>query len=357
MAEPRHIRKAQRKPRLVINRLALISGRQIERRERHEDLRYEVIRAMHALEETINLLRRNHGLSMPTFQVDWDPVHTQDPTPAHTLNAYAGNTANVRVALTLDRFGDDTTADQLVRLGISHLIELAVDDKVPYSVWATEEAGGMIARIRAPIAQIASILHDVFLDMAIVHTSGQVWSGIRQKLHSIPLASAKVSFAKELGLVDTFPHGHFNDALYLPLVALARTGASPCELDLNRIVELWSNFANYVSRTAKIDLGTARADIAANIRHHINGCQVSLRKLSDEIERLSEGHYCFYFLTRGASKRNKIAQISRFFQCSSMTFRTQKWIIYPQYTELKAAHLLLHEGYVNSYPFFIGGVE
>lgn len=356
MANSHGARSALRKSSIPLTRRTLLALHERERREAAEDLRYEVARAIEAINTTVLNLRKNYGLALPYFRMQWDPVPTQNPTPAHTLDAYAGDCSAVRVSIALDPFDDDTSEAQLARHGISHLIGLEVDSSITSPTWKTNADGAMLAKIKVRLDQIAWILHDIFIDMAIIHARGQLWSELKKHLTVAELAAQKVLFARSIGPKAFHMVDIGDEALYIPISSMARINSDPTSIQLDKCIELWTEFAKHLSQTGIVNLAMTRAQIATNIlKYHINGGQISQRKLATVIDTLPEGHYRFYFLIRSSNQTKKIAHISHLFEHNPDHFRTQWWVIRARDDLSKLANILMVEGFVTTYPFYIGG--
>lgn len=360
MGRNRQLKSAQRRPGATVRRVALIGAPEVGAPALADDLRYLTRVSIDRVKETIELLRRSHGLSLPRFDADWDEVPTQTPSPASTLAAYEGTKRCVRITIHINHCVDDTTAVQLAQDGISHLVGLSIRTKLRQPVWESSAEGGMLALIQLPRAAVEAVLHDIFLDMALVHTRGQPWSGLRERLSSMELAAAKISYLKSMGFTDSYSHGDISRSLYAPLCAIA--GAVPAvggrlEFDayLRRVVEGWTKFAVFVATEEGTEIQVTADDAADRIlKEHRNGGQISRTALVAALGCLAPGHYCLFLLARKATNAHKIAQISGFFHCRPSKFRTQRWIVHPRCADNKLEHILLTEGYISRFPFYFG---
>lgn len=311
-----------------ITRRVLIGASEKERRPLLEELKRMARQGTGEVSQTAQSLRRNHGISLPALSPEWDLVQTCKPTASQTIEAFDGNRSEIRVTLHLDELVDDTTTIQLDGLGISHLIGVSISD-AEKATWQSLDSGGMIVIIDSPITTLSLILHDVLLDMAMIHAKAQPWSGIREQLNSHIIAELKSQFVRERNLLDRFPYRADGKCRYLPLAAFAR-GKDEI-LDLESYVELWSEFALFAKQNANLQLRVDREYFASQIVHsHVNGKQISLAKLSRQIDQLVPGHYCLYLLIREANTQTKVAELSTFFHASKSHFRTQRWIIHPR---------------------------
>ncbi len=90
------------------------------------------------------------------------------------------------------------------------------------------------------------------------------------------------------------------------------------------------------------------------LKSHVNAGQISASKLQSDIASLQPGRYCFYFLTRKARNRSKVAELCTFFEVPKESFRTQLWVVYPRDRRAKEASVFVSEGYVSVFPFYIG---
>lgn len=336
-----------------ITRRILIGASEKERRPLLDELKKMVRQGTGEVPQTAQSLRRNYGVSLPELSPEWDLVQTRKPTAAQTIAAFDGNRSEIRVTLHLDKLIDDTTTIQLDGFGISHLIGVSISD-ADKATWQSLDSGGMIAIIDSPVTTLSLILHDVLLDMAMIHAKAQLWSGIREHLNSHIIAELKAQFVREKNLLDHFPYKADGKCRYLPLAAFARGNDET--LNLKSYIELWSEFALFANQNANLQLRVDREHFASQIVHsHVNGKQISLAKLSRQIGQLEPGHYCLYLLIREANTQTKIAELSTFFHASKSHFRTQRWIIHPRDKHARQASIFLHERYVNVFPFYVGG--
>lgn len=348
-----------RKPHTKITRRILVAALQEERRPLLEEVRRMVRVAVEEASQTAHSLRRDHGISLPIFSPEWDLVPTAESNPSQTIAAFDGNRSEVRVTLHLDSLVDDTTTMELEGLGISHLIGISTGGL--NDSWQTAQAGGMIAVINAQVSALPALLHDVLLDMAMVHAKAQPWSGIRDQLNSHAIATLKGQFVREKDLLDDFPYGSVGECRYFPLAAFARirsigdAGSRP-RLDLLKYVTLWSEFALFAKERAGLHkLPAERENIPAQIlKSHLNAGQISPEGLRKKIAQLTPGHYCLYFLIRKAHKHAKVAELSTFFHVSKPRFRTQRWIIHARDRHAKEAAVFLSERYISIFPFYVG---
>ena len=173
-----------------ITRRVLIGVSEKERRPLLEELKRMARQGTGEVSQTAQSLRRNHGISLPALSPEWDLVQTCKPTASQTIEAFDGNRSEIRVTLHLDELVDDTTTIQLDGLGISHLIGVSISD-TEKATWQSLDSGGMIVIIDSPITTLSLILHDVLLDMVMIHAKAQPWSGIREQLNSHVIAELR----------------------------------------------------------------------------------------------------------------------------------------------------------------------
>jgi hypothetical protein len=334
----------------------LLAARQDERRPLLDDIRRIVRGAVDMLPETIQSLRRDHGISLPALSPQWDVVPTALPNPSETIAAFDGNQSEIRITLHLDSLVDNTTTVELEGLGISHLIGISTGGLK--DSWNTSEDGGMIVVVNCRVAVLSVLLHDILLDMAMIHAKSQPWSGIREQLNSHTIATLKAQFVQEIKLSGSFSYDLVGECRYFPLAAFARKKSVPANstdhFDGLSYVSLWTQFASFAAKRSDVTLQVGRDNLAGQIlQRHINSGQISPTKLTSRIAHLSPGHYCLYFLTRKAHQKAKAAQLSSFFQIPKAHFRTQRWIIHPRDKYAKEAAVFLSEQYISLFPFYI----
>jgi hypothetical protein len=352
---------ALRKPAIVIRRITLVGAPASNASSRVDEVRHITRMAIDRVKETVELLRRQEGISMPRFDADWDEVPTDTPSPSTTLEAFEGERESVRVTIHLECHGDNTTQKQIADYGISHLIGLSIQSNLRQPIWSTNTDGGMLATVKLPPKSLDSILHDILLDMALIRARNQPWSKLYGLLSALELASLKISFLKSINNFDSYLHGNLSSSVYAPISAT--TGLSSNEelggvvsKSLRAVVERWNSFASFVGRTKHIEINVTNIDAADRIlKEHKNGGQISRQALVKKLETLGNGHYNLYFLERKATNKKKIAQISAFFQCNPSNFHTQRWIVRPRTVDNKLEHLLLTETYISRFPFFLQG--
>jgi hypothetical protein len=350
---------AVKRANVRIVRSVLVGISENEGRPLLDEVEKMVIKAKNEVPQTILNLRHDYGISLPALSPDWDRVPTAKPTASQTIAAFQGNKSEVRVTLHLDEVIDDTATIKLVALGISHLIGISISSE-NRATWQSFEPGGMIAVIDSPIAKLSSLLHDILLDMAMIHAKAQPWTGMREKLNSHVIATFKAQFVEEMNLLDRFAYKTVGKCRYYPLAAFARKnhrGMSNSQdaLNLNSYVDLWTKFTAFVTQNTNLQLPLERENLASQIISvHANGGQISPMKLRKRIETLEPGHYCLYFLTRRAATRAKISELSPFFHMSNSHFRTQQWVICPRDKHARQAAILLQEKYINIFPFYVG---
>ena len=347
------------KPHLKITRRILVGASENERRPLLEDVKRKIREGIDEVLLTAQSLRKDHGVLLPILSPEWDWVPTREATPSHTISAFEGNRSEVRVTLHLDELIDNTTTIELDGHGISHLIGISIGgNQTPK--WERSDNGGMLAVVNSSVPILPSLLHDVLLDMAMIHAKAQPWTGIRDHLNAQVVASVKAQFVQENNLIGRAAYGSVEGNRYCPFAAFART-VTPCsrletsELDLTSYVALWSSFASFAKETTNSPISCERKHLAERIaRSHVNGGQLSIARLTNKISQLAAGYYCLYFLTRKADTQAKIAELSAFFHTSKAHFRTQRWIIYPRDKVARHAALLLHERYISVFPFYVG---
>lgn len=348
-----------KKPYTKITRRILVAALEQERRPMLEQVRQMVRQAVDEAPQTAQALRRDHGISLPTLSPEWDLVPTAEPNPSQTIEAFDGERSEIRITLHLDSLVDNTTTMQLEGLGISHLIGISIGG-LNHATWQTSGTGGMIALINSPVTTLPSLLHDILLDMAMVHAKSQSWSGIRDQLSSYTIATLKEEFVREKDLLGIFPYGSISECRYFPLAAFARVRPlrnAKCwhGLDLMKYVELWIDFAVFAKERANLKLHAERENLSGQIlESHLNARQISPARLTKKIAQLTPGHYCLYFLIRKADKQAKVAELSAFFHTSKSKFRTQRFIIHPRDKHAKQAAVFLAERYISVFPFYVG---
>ena len=340
-----------KKPHHNITRRILIGATEQERRPLLEDVKYMIRQGIDNALHTAQSLRKDYGILLPILSPEWDWVPTRDATPSNTITAFEGNRAEVRVTLHIDDLIDNTTALELEGHGISHLIGISIsENQIPQ--WKRSDNGGMIAVIASPITALPSLLHDVLLDMAMIHAKAQPWTGLRNHLNSELVAIIKTQFVRNNNLIGRFAYGAGGESQYFPLAAFVRANGS---IDLTSYIAIWSNFALFAKQTANLSIDCGREHLAERIgRSHVNGGQIPIEKLNRNIKQLSPGHYCLYFLIRRANTPKKIAALSAFFHAPKSHFRTQRWIIYPRDKVAKPMTVLLQEQYISVFPFYVG---
>jgi hypothetical protein len=282
-------------------------------------------------------------------------VATAKPSPSETLDAFDGDKSDIRVTLHLDTLLDDTTTVQLDGLGISHLIGISTGDLK--NSWRQSE-GGMIAVIECNIARLSDLLHDILLDMAMVHARAKPWSHLRERLNSHSIAALKADFALENKLLTSFEYEPVGAARYFPLASFARStsvGSSKSEFALDRYVMLWFEFAQFLRSRPNVSFDSEFASTAFQIvKSHISAGQISPSKLESDLRTRPRGAYCLYFLIRKARTKTKVSELCSFFRVPKESFRTQLWVIYSRDEKQKEASVFLSENYISVMPFYIG---
>lgn len=353
-------KSALKKEHDQITRRVLVGTSEKERRPLLEEVKRMARQATEEVPQTAHSLRRDHGISLPTLYPKWDLVPTFEPTVSRTIEAFEGNQSEVRVTLHLDELVDDTTTIQLDGLGISHLIGISIS-RENMTIWKSLDPGGMIAVIDSPVTTLPQLLHDVLLDMAMIHAKAQPWSGMRNQLNSHAIAALKALFIRERNPLNYPTYSATGECRYFPLAAFARknncgTLSFKDSFDLKSYVELWCKFAVFAKENSNIQLSVEREHLASQIiQSHVNGGQISISELKQQINQLAPGHYCLYFLIRGAATQAKVTNLCTFFQTSESHFRTQCWIIHPRDKNARQASIFLHERYISVFPFYIGG--
>jgi hypothetical protein len=338
-----------------ISRRILVAAHEAERRPILEDVKLRVRTAKDNVLESAESLRREQGISLPTMAPEWDIVPTAQPSPSQTIEAFDGNRSEIRITLHLDSLLDDTTTVELEGFGISHLIGISTGDLK--NTWR-ESKGGMIAVIHSNVGVLSELLHDILLDMAMVHARAKPWSNLREQLSSHSIAALKADFVRETGLLAGFPYKPVGDSRYFPLASFARIRSNESvnsRFQLDKYVELWFQFAHFVRNHPNVTLDNELQNTANQfLKSHINTGQISPSKLETRTQSLQPGHYCFYFLMRKARNRMKVAELCSFFGVSKESFRTQLWVIYPRDEKAKEASVFVSENYVSVFPFYVG---
>lgn len=359
MSAKKDQRFALKKPHLKITRRILVGASEHERRPLLEDVKRKIREGIDEVLHTAQSLRKDHGVLLPILSPEWDWVPICEVTPSHTISAFEGNKSEVRVTLHLDELIDNTTTIELDGHGISHLIGISIDGNQTPKLERSDN-GGMLAVVKSSVPTLPFLLHDVLLDMAMIHARAQPWTGIRDHLSAQVVASVKAQFAQKNNLIGHAAYGAGEGNRYFPLAAFARTvtprnRSANSDLDLTSYVALWSNFASFAKQMANLPIPCEREHIAERIaRSHVNGGQLSIAKLARDIGQLATGHYCLYFLTREADSKAKVVELSTFFHTSKAHFRTQRWIIYQRDKVARQAAILLHERYISVFPFYVG---
>lgn len=338
-----------------LTRRILLGSEESERRPLLDEVKGILRRAKEEAQQTVQELRKSDGVSLPTLAVEWDLVPTANPSPSRTIEAYEGKKSEIRVTIHLGDISDDTTTMRLEGCGISHLIGISTGGSE--NTWQTSD-GAMLAIIKTDITLLKRLLHDILIDMAMVHARSRPWSGIREQLNSQTIAALKVKFIEDTTRTMVLPYHASGHSGYFPLASFARTKSktqAPARLDFHAYVALWTEFASFAKAAANLSLFTNRRHTAKQIlESHVCSGRISKRKFENVIPKLETGHYCLYFLQRKARNKNKINAICSFFRISRRRYRTQLWVIHQRDEHKKLASQLLYEGYITVYPFYLG---
>ncbi len=351
---PGHNRRSGlRKPHTQLVRRILVGAHEDERRILLEDVKALVRAGAEYALSTVHTLRNDHGVALPMLIPKWDLVTIEKPTPADTIDAFSGNQSEIRITLHLDQFEDNTETIKLEDLGISHLVGISITESEP--LWQSEDKGAMTAQIRTLPSNLPFLLHDIFIDMAMIHAKSCPWTNMKELLSSEIIAAQKANFVKSEGLTGSFPYGlPADNCRYFPLAAFAQR-IEQRKFDSSSYVEIWAKFAGFVQKEEKVPLKTQRSDLPELVlRSHKNCGQISIRKLENEIAKLQAGHYCFYFHIRKSNTLSKIAELRTFFEIRPTEYRAQVWIIHPREKHSRMAAKFLHEHFISVLPFYVG---
>ncbi|MBK7706578.1 MAG: hypothetical protein IPJ30_12580 [Acidobacteria bacterium] len=294
-----------------------------------EEVRVELKRALEAVDESAKKLRKEHGIRVPNLKLNWDPIHTENPSPASTIAAYPGDQSTVRLTVSCESVDDDTVEEDLLELGITHLIGLELQNELESPEWVTDSDGAMIAKVRVRLCDVSWVIHDIFLDMALVYSKGQNWFGVKQIYNAARLAAGKAEFARRY--LSNRPNSNFkisDTALHFPLVSLLRNGRRTHDIALENCQEIWSRFWDDLNSGSSTARDNSREKIVSGIlENHRFGGQISPAKLRARIGRLSPGHHRIYFLVRKPKSTRLRVKIANFLEINPKYFRGQRWVI------------------------------
>ncbi len=329
----------------------------------YDDVRHSVQRGFAALHASLDELA-SLGIGVPDLRPQLESRTLAISTPKNALQALAANgapVAEIRLSIHVEPFDDDIDEDLLLDLHVSHLIGVhAHEHSAP--VWRCATNGGLIATITIDTTDVARLVHDVLLDIAMARASNAPWTGIRDTLTSRQLTAHKAAFVCQEGLLSRFYYGSFGGKGYIPLASLFEWGGQqqgPPQPSLRDYAALWERFGAYCTELAptSVTLSPSEATVLAQqiIKEHKHGGQISVRRLARSLRRLETGAYRLYFCVHRGVRSAERARIGALFHKNPTRAKTQMWIIHKEGTRDAEAKYLIERSFVVFYPFSIGG--
>ena len=361
---PKAVKRSNIRSTAAISRRVMVTKSEDSKNAAHYDnVRHSVQRGFDALRASLEDLS-SMGIGVADLRPHLESRTLAISTPKAALNAIASNggaVTEVRLSIHLEPFDDDVDEHILLDLHVSHLIGVCARDNA-ISSWTCAENGGLIATITVATADIARLVHDVLLDIAMARANYAPWAGIRDTLSSPQLAALKVAFARHEGLLDGFSYGTLKGNSYIPLASLfLRTGGQlglpPASM--RNYATLWEKFGAFC--TAMVSTSVALSPVEATalahqiINAHKHGGQISVRQLSRSLGRLGVGAYRLYFCIHRGDNFAAKARLGALFHKNPAYTRTQMWIIHREGIRDAEAKYLIERSYVVFYPFTIGG--
>ena len=363
---PKAVRRPNVRSTAAISRRILVTKSEDSKNAAHyDDVRHSVQRGFDALRVSLEELA-SFGIGVADLRPQLDSRTLAISTPENALKALAsdgGAVTEVRLSIHLEPFDDDVSEDILLDLHISHLIGVCARERAIPS-WECAKNGGLIATVTVDTDDIARLVHDVLLDIAMARASHAPWAGIRDTLTSRQLAAKKVAFARHEDLLNGFSYGPLTGDRYIPLTSLFMRTDGQMGLhreSLRDYAALWERFGAFCieSAAAEVALSPAAATALAQqmIKAHKHGGQISVRQLACSLGRLGEGAYRLYFCVHKGQTSVAKARLGALFHKNPIHTRTQMWIIHKEGTRDAEAKYLIERSYVVFYPFVIGGFQ
>lgn len=361
---PQEVRRPNaRSAASIVRRVMVTKGEASERIAEYEATRHAVQAGFDALRQSIGKIK-SMGIGIADLRPQLESRTVDKSTPRTALSAFAagGSTvADSRLTIHVDPFANDLDEVFLLDLQISHILGVYSKRKTD-TVWKCSNGEGLIAEISVEPKDVARLVHDVLLDIAMARASHAPWTGLRDTLSSRQLATKKFDFAAKKNLLPGFTYGNLQGANYVPLSALLpREAAEVCfsEAALHRYVDAWTKFSAYCKAVpaseVRLDSDAALHLAVQIVRQHRHGGQISIARLAKALSMLRPGSHRLYFLIHRGSTPAARARIGGFFHKNPAHLHTQIWIIHSDGDRDADAKYLIDRHWIVYYPFVIGG--
>lgn len=309
-----------------------------------------------AASQAIDLVQRDTvprlraiGIGYPNSRFDCDFISLEESSPRNAVMEVPPDKRQaLRISAHGNHFEDDTSSTELQTYGISHLIGIEILLATDRRKNVRSVINGLLEKFECPVTHLRTLIHDILIDLGMIHAIGHPWSDLRSTFTSQQIANRKVKFLNSLTPGQTLRYATIDRGLtYLPLAAVCWDGST---FDAKKYAATWMAFSESFERGRVVNLPlqvSSRRQLLQNILSaHPNGKQISPSGLLRKLEQAPPGRHVLYFCLHKPPRRAEQRALNTFMHVSPRVFRTQRWVLLPS-ASLLAGKYFLDRGFLT----------